>query len=76
MAVDIPNVQACEVVASHHFERRIPLARMAFAGDDRTSSVLLVLVNQLDLDLLFKSEAGAKIQLYLLLVLNFELKLE
>ena len=69
-------MQACEVVASHHFERRIPLARMAFAGDDRTSSVLLVLVNQLDLDLLFKSEAGAKIQLYLLLVLNFKLKLE
>ena len=64
-----------EVGARYHFERRlVALASVALAADDRTEPVLLVLVLQTNLGLLVISQGGGKVQLNLLLVLNFKLK--
>ena len=66
-----------EVGARYHFERRlVALASVTLAADDRTAPVLLVLVLQTNLGLLVISQGGGKVQLNLLLVLNFKLKLK
>ena len=74
MTVDV-QYKIFEVGARYHFERRfVALASVALAADDRTAPVLLVLVLQTNLDLLVISHGGGKVQLNLLLVLNFKLK--
>ena len=74
MTVDV-KYNVIEVGARYHFERRlVALASVALAADDRTAPVLLVLVLQTNLGLLVISQGGGKVQLNLLLVLNFKLK--
>ena len=74
MTVDV-QYNIFEVGARYHFERRlVALASVTLAADDRTAPVLLVLVLQTNLGLLVISQGGGKVQLNLLLVLNFKLK--